>query len=125
MLSGNCTEALSIQANVTLSYCSAKLINNGIAPLPFPTAIELSELLRTWSAEFVPLQAHLRVPWGSGLKSALLNSTAVPPAPPRSGVARRGQFPSWEGSGVGLWSTARWKEQDQSRQKVHIKGSQR
>src|SRR6266571_7863975 len=36
MLSGNCTEALSIQASVTLSYCSAKLINNGIAPLPFP-----------------------------------------------------------------------------------------
>src|SRR5438046_1886364 len=34
MLSGNCTEALSIQANVTLSYCSAKLIKNGIAPLP-------------------------------------------------------------------------------------------
>src|SRR5437667_745211 len=48
-----------------------------------------------------------------------------PPAPPRSGVPRRGQFPSWEGSGVGLWSTARWKEQDQRRQKVHIKGSQR
>src|SRR5437667_2475701 len=41
------------------------------------TAIELSELLRTWSAEFIPLPAHLRVPWGSGLKSALLNSTAV------------------------------------------------
>src|SRR6266566_2622327 len=36
MLSGNCTEALSIQAIVTLSYCSAKLINNGISPLPFP-----------------------------------------------------------------------------------------
>src|SRR5438552_3643211 len=81
MLSGNCTEALSIQANVTLSYCSAKLINNGIAPLPFPTAIELSGLLRTWSAEFIPLPAHLRVPWGSGLKSALLNSTTVHPDP--------------------------------------------
>src|SRR5438552_17905557 len=89
MLSGNCTEALSIQANVTLSYCSAKLINNGIAPLPFPTAIELSELLRTWSAEFIPLPAHLRVPWGSGLKSALLNSTAVHPGPlPSDGRGR-------------------------------------
>src|SRR5438552_17881291 len=43
------------------------------------TAIELSELLRAWSAEFIPLPAHLRVPWGSGLKSALLNSTAVGP----------------------------------------------
>src|SRR6266702_7208900 len=36
MLSGNCTEALSIQANVTISGSSAKLIKNGIAPLPFP-----------------------------------------------------------------------------------------
>ena len=36
MFSGNCTEALSIQANVTISCSSAKLIKNGIAPLPFP-----------------------------------------------------------------------------------------
>src|SRR6266700_4246813 len=36
MLSVNCTEALSIQANVTISCSSAKLIKNGIAPLPFP-----------------------------------------------------------------------------------------
>src|SRR6266536_2430261 len=36
MLSGNCTEASSIQANVTISGSSAKLIKNGIAPLPFP-----------------------------------------------------------------------------------------
>src|SRR6266550_233611 len=36
MLSGNYTEALSIQANVTISCSSAKLIKNGIAPLPFP-----------------------------------------------------------------------------------------
>src|SRR5437764_2235179 len=36
MLRGNCTEALSIQANVTISGSGAKLINNGIAPLPFP-----------------------------------------------------------------------------------------
>src|SRR5713101_6504938 len=41
MLSGNCTEALSIQANVTISCSSAKLIKNGTAPLPFPTGIEL------------------------------------------------------------------------------------
>src|SRR2546425_4311437 len=36
MLSGNCTEALSIQANVTISGSSKKLIKNDIAPLPFP-----------------------------------------------------------------------------------------
>src|SRR6266576_3065579 len=36
MLSGNCTEALSIQANVTISGASAKLIKNDSAPLPFP-----------------------------------------------------------------------------------------
>ena len=36
MLSGNCTEALSIQANVTTSGSSAALIKNDIAPLPFP-----------------------------------------------------------------------------------------
>src|SRR6266516_6586029 len=36
MLSGNCTEALSFQANVTISGSSANLIKNGIAPLPFP-----------------------------------------------------------------------------------------
>src|SRR6266700_1826444 len=34
MLSGNCTEALSTQANVTISCSCAKLIKNGIAPLP-------------------------------------------------------------------------------------------
>src|SRR5436189_3780702 len=34
MLSGNCTKALS--TNVTISGSSAKLIKNGIAPLPFP-----------------------------------------------------------------------------------------
>src|SRR5438128_11198380 len=42
MLNGNCTEAFSIQANATISGSSAKLIKKGIAPLPFPTGIELS-----------------------------------------------------------------------------------
>src|SRR5438045_5259694 len=41
------------------------------------TAVELSQLRRTWSAEFIPLPADLHVPRGGGLKSALLNSTAV------------------------------------------------
>src|SRR5258705_446162 len=36
MLSGKCTEALSIQASVTISGSIAKLIKNGIAPLAFP-----------------------------------------------------------------------------------------
>src|SRR5438045_3839808 len=36
MLSRNCTETLSIQANVTFSCSRANLIKNGIAPLPFP-----------------------------------------------------------------------------------------
>src|SRR5213079_305154 len=41
------------------------------------TSVELSQLRRTWSAEFIPLPADLHVPRGGGLKSALLNSTAV------------------------------------------------
>src|ERR1043166_4170186 len=41
------------------------------------TAVELSELRRTWSAEFIPLPADLAEPEGGGRKSALLNSTAV------------------------------------------------
>src|SRR5439155_10388061 len=40
MLSGKCTEALSIQANVTISGSSAKLIKNDIAPLPFPALLK-------------------------------------------------------------------------------------
>src|SRR5438874_11680986 len=40
------------------------------------TAVELSQLRRTWSAEFIPLPADLHVPRGGGLKSALLNSRA-------------------------------------------------
>src|SRR5947207_16015009 len=44
---------------------------------PGNTAVELSLLRRTWSAEFIPLPADLPVPRGGGLKSALLNSTAV------------------------------------------------
>src|SRR5216117_2169473 len=81
MLSGNRTEALSTQANVTISGCSAKLIKNGIAPLPFPTAIELSELRQDRSADFSPLPAGLAGPERGGLKSALLNSMAVLPFP--------------------------------------------
>src|SRR6266516_2970315 len=45
MLSGNCTEILSIQANVTISGSSAKLIKNGIAPHPFPLPALLKAIL--------------------------------------------------------------------------------
>ena len=38
-----------------------------------------SELRLTWSADFSPLPADLAQPGGGGLKSALLNSTAVHP----------------------------------------------
>src|SRR5947208_7841656 len=45
--------------------------------VPRCTAVELNQLRRTWSAEFIPLPADLHVPRGGGLKSALLSSTAV------------------------------------------------
>src|SRR5216110_1320624 len=47
------------------------------APLPVPTAIELSELRQDRSADFSPLPAVLAGPESGGLKSALLNSMAV------------------------------------------------
>src|SRR6266516_6547771 len=53
MLSGNCTEALSIQANVTISGSSAKLIINGIAPLPFPLPALLKQYFYTKRGERV------------------------------------------------------------------------
>src|SRR5436190_21104941 len=62
-------------------------------PHPGPTAVELSQLLRTWSAEFIPLPADLHVPRGGGLKSALLNSTAVGV---REGCGRLGVGECWE-----------------------------
>src|SRR5258708_27356443 len=53
MLSGNCTEALSIQANVTISCSIAKLIKNGIAPLPFPLPALLKQYWRIKRGERV------------------------------------------------------------------------
>src|SRR5438045_2487151 len=55
------------------------------------TAVELSQLRRTWSAEFIPLPADLHVPRGGALKSALLNSTAVG----RMGARRAMSARSW------------------------------
>src|ERR1043166_570173 len=66
-----------------MKFPLAAIVNRNDRPHPDPTAIELSELRWTWSAEFIPLPADLAEPEGGGLKSALLNSTAVHPGPLR------------------------------------------
>src|SRR2546426_7856001 len=58
MLSGNCTEALSIQANVTISCSSARLIKNGIAPLPFPLPALLKQYSYIKRGERVRVRGH-------------------------------------------------------------------
>src|SRR2546423_12062507 len=58
MLSGNCTEALSIQANVTISGSGAKLINNDIAPLPFPLPALLKQYWYIKRGERVRVRGH-------------------------------------------------------------------
>src|SRR5213593_1422797 len=58
MLSGNCTAALSIQANVTISCSSAKLIKNGIAPLPFPLPALLKQHWYIKRGERVRVRGH-------------------------------------------------------------------
>jgi len=51
--------------------------NQNARPHPGPTAVESSKLRWTRSAEFIPLPPDSPSPQGRGLKSALLNSTAV------------------------------------------------
>src|SRR5213075_1071516 len=58
MLSGNCTEALSIQANVTISGSGAKLIKNDIAPLPFPLPALLKQSWYIKRGERVRVRGH-------------------------------------------------------------------
>src|SRR6266566_2500527 len=58
MLSGNYTEAWSIQANVTISCSSAKLIKNGIAPLPFPLPALLKQYWYIKRGERVRVRGH-------------------------------------------------------------------
>src|SRR6185503_318415 len=58
MLSGNCTEALSIEANVTISCSSAKLIKNGIALLPFPLPSLLQPYWYIKRGERVRVRGH-------------------------------------------------------------------
>src|SRR5213593_2689742 len=85
-----------------------------ILPLPWGTAIELSELRQDRSADFSPLPAVLAGPERGGLKSALLNSMGVLPwgegepfSPRRTIQTRRlstvrcALFPLPEGEGQG------------------------
>src|SRR5438874_11410017 len=58
MLSGNCTEALPVQAKVTISGSSAKLIKNGIAPLPFPLPALLKQYWYIKRGERVRVRGH-------------------------------------------------------------------
>src|SRR6266550_4397640 len=58
MLSGNCTEALSIQANVTISGSSKKLIKNDLAPLPFPLPALLKQYWYIKRGERVRVRGH-------------------------------------------------------------------
>src|SRR6266545_1357822 len=58
MLSGNCTEALSIQVNVTISCSRAKLIANDIAPLPFPLPALLKQCRYIKRGERVRVRGH-------------------------------------------------------------------
>src|SRR5213596_202991 len=84
------------------------------SPLPWGTAIELSELRQDRSADFSPLPAVLAGPERGGLKSALLNSMGVLPwgegepfSPRRTIQTRRlstvrcALFPLPEGEGQG------------------------
>src|SRR5438093_12047925 len=78
MLSGNCTEALSIQANVTISCSSAKLMKNGIAPLPFPLPALPKQYWYIKRGERVRVRGHAqfyatlgsRLGWGRLVRTA-------------------------------------------------------
>src|SRR6266540_6774840 len=58
MLSGHCTEALSIQVNVTISGSRAKLIKSDIAPLPFPLPALLKQYWYIKRGERVRVRGH-------------------------------------------------------------------
>src|SRR6266487_6436248 len=74
MLSGNCTEALSIQANVTISGSSTKLIKNGIAPLPFPPRAATAMLVHKARGEgHLPAATAAAQAGGEGTCSILCN----------------------------------------------------
>src|SRR5881394_4636375 len=58
MLSGNCTEALSVQAHVTIASSSAKFMNNGSAPLRFPLPALLKQYWYSKRGEKVRVRGH-------------------------------------------------------------------
>src|SRR5947207_6110760 len=102
MLSGNCTEALSTQANVTISCSSAKLIKNGIAPLPFPLPALLKQYWYIKRGERVRVRGHAPFYATLGLihRRLLLQKHAIAPvtetlasiAPVREACEQRTQF---------------------------------
>src|SRR5882724_11203960 len=85
MLSGNCTEALSIQANVAISGSSARLIKNGIALLPFPTAVELSTAAGRHRSSPSPREARTGRGLGRGVSELGQKPSSPRPSPPLLG----------------------------------------
>src|SRR5213595_4101232 len=85
MLRGNGTEALSIQANVMISGSSAKLIKNGIAPLPFPTAIELNTTAGRHRSSPSPREARTGRGLGRGDFELGQKPSSPRPSPPLLG----------------------------------------
>src|SRR6266540_3268585 len=77
MLRENCTEALSIQANVAISGSSAKLIKNGIAPLPFPLPALLKQYWYIKRGERVRVRGHAPFYATLGLTSEIQKSLVV------------------------------------------------
>src|SRR6266508_1896254 len=112
MLRRNCTEALSIQANVMISSSSAKLIRNGIAPFPFPLPALLKQYRYIKRGERVRVRGHAPryatvrwvlsphpspLPWGEGEPFSLRRTIQNR----RLYTARCALFPLPEGEGQG------------------------
>ena len=64
--------------------------------------------------EFALQARHLDPPHGESPEFLCVywvpEPTACPPAPPRRGATPTGEFPSWEGSGVGCWRQVHGQE---------------
>src|SRR6266487_6244485 len=93
MLSGNCREALSIQANVTISGSSAKLIKHGIAPLPFPLPALLNQY---W---YIKRGERVRVRGGAPFYATL----GIIGADYRGGAVARRTLRNREKAAIQLW----------------------
>src|SRR6266404_3063427 len=93
MLSRNCTATFSSRANVTHSCCSAKLIHNGIAPLPVPLPALLMQYCYMKRGDRVRVRGHAQF-------YAKLGLTGGAGMFPRENRGRCGQpFPSQRCSG--------------------------